>query len=246
MKGVDQMFSRAINLMNCRYLVLAVFGLSIAVGSLAPGAEQPETSHLAFVTEYIRELAAIEKIRAAGEKELNEGKKEGVFRTAIHTSTLMKLELGSHITMMKSMNLKPPFEEFIPSMIQFNKKKIELHQRIIEFGSEFIAAPKPGVDYGKLAAEMPQVRAKLDYIDNALFEASPAVFATLIDMKPDSKGHASHLIITKAEKAKLIDSITSSFGSKLDEEGQNYIVSTASVLKTYLLKDFQCSDDPWE
>jgi hypothetical protein len=72
------------------------------------------------------------------------------------------------------------------------------------------------------------------------------VFATFIDEKPDSKNHASHLIITKAERAQLLKDLTTDFGSKLDQKGQNYTVGAASVLKAYLLKDFKASDDPWE
>jgi hypothetical protein len=102
------------------------------------------------------------------------------------------------------------------------------------------------VDYDKLAAEMPQIRARLDYIDQALFEATPAVFATLIDMKADSKGHSSHLIITKEEKARLISRLDTAFGEKLEQNGPNYTVASAKVLKDYLNKDFKCSDEPWE
>ena len=88
--------------------------------------------------------------------------------------------------------------------------------------------------------------AKLDYIGHSVFEVTPMVFATLLDMKADSKNHVSHLIITKAERAKLIGDLTTYFGSELDQKGQNYTVSAASVLRTYFLKDYKCSDEPWE
>jgi hypothetical protein len=71
------------------------------------------------------------------------------------------------------------------------------------------------------------------------------VFATLIDGREDAQGHASHLIITKAERAKLIHEITLEFGDKLKQDNQNYTVSAASVLKSYLEKDYKCSDEPW-
>lgn len=208
--------------------------------------ETSETPHLAFVTEYIRELAAIEDIRASGEKELKEGTKDGVFSTAVYTSTLMQLELRSDIKMLKSMHLKAPFDFLIPDIIVFYEKKIELHQKLIDIGSAFLAGPKPGVDYGKFAAEMPKIRATLDDIDHSLFQAAPVIFATLIDPKPDSKNHASHLIVTKAERKKLIEDLDLDFGTKLDQKDQNYIVGAASVLKGYLLKDFKCSDEPWD
>jgi hypothetical protein len=86
----------------------------------------------------------------------------------------------------------------------------------------------------------------LDEIDHTLFQAVPTIFATLIDPKPDSKNHTSHLIVTKAERKKLIEDLDDKFGAKLDEKDQNYTVGAASVLKAYFLKDFKCSDEPWE
>ncbi len=216
-----------------------------------------ETPHLEFVTEYIRELAAVERIRAAGQDENNQDKKDDKlpFASAIHTSTLFELELGSQVKMLKGMRLNEPFAELIPNITAFYERKIVLWRRMREISSAFIGGPKDGVfiggpkdgvDYGKLGAEMPELRGNLDFIDQALFEATPSVFATLIDMKEDSKGHASHLIITKEEKARLISKLDDSFGAKLDQKDQNYTVSAASVLKGYLNKDFKCSDEPWD
>ncbi len=229
---------------GCR-LALA---LTLAVGVCSTfAADKPETPRLAFVTEYARELAAIENIRAAGERELKQGTKDAEkFATAVHTSTLFQLELRSQIRALEAMRLNAPFDDLVPNITAFYRNKIALHQNLIDIGSAFIAGPQLGVDYGRLAAEMPKVRAKLEYIDHALFQATPLIFATLIDPKPDSKNRANHLIITKAERAKLLHDITRDFGSKLNQKEQNWTVSSASVLKALLLKDYKCSDEPWE
>jgi hypothetical protein len=209
---------------------------------------KPETPHLEFVAEYIRALAAVERIRAEGEDENNQDKKDDKlpFASAVHTCTLFELELGSQVRMLKGMRLNAPFDGIMAGIIEFYERKILLWRRMREISSAFIGGPKDGVDYGKLAAEMPEIRAGLDFIDQSLFEATPGVFATLIDMKADSKGHASHLIITKEEKARLISKLDDSFGTKLDQKDQNYTVSAAKVLKDYLNKDFKCSDEPWD
>ena len=209
---------------------------------------KPETPHLEFVTEYIRELAAVERIRAEGEAENNQDKKGDKlpFASAVHTSTLFELELGSQVEILKGMRLNKPFDFLIPNITAFYERKIVLWRRMREISSAFIGGPKDGVDYGKLGAEMPEIRGNLDFIDLALFEATPSVFATLIDMKADSKGHASHLIITKEEKAGLISKLDDSFGAKLDQKDKNYMVSAAKLLKDYLNKDFKCSDEAWE
>jgi hypothetical protein len=230
-----------------RVLFCIFFALGAAGGPPPTfGAEKTETSHLVFVTEYVRELAAIEAIRAAAEQELEQGAKDAVFTNAVYTSTRMQLELKTQISRLRGMRLNAPFEKVIADLTGLYQRKIELYQMLGDIGGAFIAGPKPGVDFGKMAAAMPQIRATLDTIDQSIFEATPLIFATLIDKKADSENHVSHLIITKAERERLLSTITNDFGSKLDQKNQNFTVSAASVLKAYLLKDFKSSDDAWE
>ena len=138
------------------------------------------------------------------------------------------------------MRLSYSFDYLIPDLSEFYENKIALHQRMIDICSAFVGGPKEGVDDAKLAAEMPQIRAKLEYIDHSLFEITPMIFAILIDQKPDSKNHLSHLVITRAE-TKLIHDLTIDFGTKLDKKDQNSTVSSASVLITYFLLARLCS-----
>ncbi len=229
-------------LLSCIAFVLA---LTWAMQS-AFAADKPETPHLAFVNEYVRELAAIEDIRATGEQRLKEGVKDDNFSNLIYTGTRIQLELRAQIATLKNMRLNSPNEQLIPDLTAFYGQKIEVYQKLIDIASAFIGSPKPGVDYDKLAAEMPKTRAALDYVDDSVLQITPLVFVTLIDMKPDSKNHASHLTITKAERAKLVSDITNDFGAKLDQKNQNYTVSAAKVLRGFLLKDFKSSDEPWE
>ena len=209
--------------------------------------EKPETPHLEFVTEYLRELAAMEEIRAKGEKELSTDDVHAKFRTIIYTNTLVDLELNSQIRMMKGMSLRDPFDSLIDTITSVYAEKIEIWQRMSEIAAFFLEDdPKPGVDYSKFLVEMPQLRARLDYLDHTLFQTSPLVFSTLIDTtKTNSKGNVDHLVITKAERERLIDTINTEFGAGVDAKDSNYLVSAASVVKSYLEKDsFKSSDDP--
>jgi hypothetical protein len=90
---------------------------------------------------------------------------------------------------------------------------------------------------------LPKITAEIEYVDHSLFQATPLIFATLIDPIPDANNHVSKLIITKAQRKKLIDDLNSYFGKKMDTDQQNWIVSSASVLKGYLLKDYTASDE---
>ncbi len=98
------------------------------------------------------------------------------------------------------MHLGGDFKTLIPTLTAFYQKQIELDQELIDISTKFLSGPKAGVDYGKLAAAVPQLRAKLEYIDRAILETVPLVASTLIDMKPDSQNHVSHLLITSEQR----------------------------------------------
>ena len=92
---------------------------------------------------------------------------------------------------------------------------------------------------------MPEITAKLEFIDKTLFKFGSLIFALLIDPKPDSENHMSRLLITKAQRKQLADQITGAFGKKLDQSEQNYTVSAASIFRDYLTKKgYKCADEP--
>ena len=80
-----------------------------------------ETSHLQFVTEYIRELGKIERLRSQANDELNDGsdKMAGCVRNA----TRYQLELQTQISMLRNVRLNPPFDELAPSLATFNEQR---------------------------------------------------------------------------------------------------------------------------
>ena len=102
------------------------------------GADKPETPHLAFVTEYIRGLSAIEALRAGAEQELKQGEggPSAVFSNAVYTSTRMQFELRTQINVLKGMRLNPPFEEIISNLTKFYEGKIELWQQLAQVRHE--------------------------------------------------------------------------------------------------------------
>ena len=95
-------------------------------GSPKSKAEKQETSHLAFVTEYVRELSAIENIRASAEQDQTQGTNNEKFSNAIYSSKRMQFELRLQINILKQMHLDPPFETLIPNLVNFNESKVEL------------------------------------------------------------------------------------------------------------------------
>jgi hypothetical protein len=223
---------------------------SIAAGQVrSPHAQKPkpETPHLRFVKEYVRELIEDEGLKSTGEKELSEAKAPNEqFSTGIYVSKSTQLELRSQIAMLKSMRLTDPFDTLIPSLIGFYQHQIDLHQQLINISSKFLAGPKEGVDYQALAAKVPEIRAELDDSRKAVFEAAALVFMTLIDEKPDSQGRVSHLLITKAEKADLQDQLEILLKDEPEKGDHDYYVSAAMVLRAGLQKGHKCADEPWD
>lgn len=211
-------------------------------------AKAKETPHYDVVTEYIRSLSAIHRIEQTARKEFQEDADNSIKKLmdGVRSSTRYKLQLGLSIAALKRMTLKKPFDELISNTISFYKMKIKLHEEVIEILQSFIggsADPKSDVDYSKMTARMPEITAKIEYIDESIFQSMVLVFALLIDEKPDNEGHMSHLNITKVQRQKLLDNINIMFGDSLDKENKTWTVSSAALLKTYLLKDYKCIDE---
>jgi hypothetical protein len=97
-----------------------------------------------------------------------------------------------------------------------------------------------------LPPKVPEIRAELDDARKAVFDAAALVFMTLIDQKPDSQGHVSHLLISKAEKADLQDQLDIMLKDEPDKGDHDYYVSAAMVLRAGLQKGHKCADEPWD
>jgi hypothetical protein len=234
-----------------KYLpVIIILFLSFSATSLA-AVKANETLHYDVVAEYIRSLGTIHNLQQTSVKEFqsdNNADNPPVAKmmSAIRNSTRMKLELKYSITTIKGMKLNKPFETLLPTTIEFYKEKVKLHDELIEIAKIFLVdKPKPGIDYSKMAARMPEITATLEYLDESIFKTMVLVFALLIDEKPDNEGHMSHLNITKAQRQKLIDNINGYFGESLDKQNKNWTVSSAALLRLYLLKDYKCTDE-WQ
>lgn len=215
---------------------------AILLGLTVPSRAQ-EIQNLKFVSEYIRELGKVERLRSLAVEELKD--ESNRMASCIRSGTRFELELQSQISMLQGMRLDPPFEQLPASIASFYERKIVLYKKMSDGCTAMMSGPKPGVDYDAIAAGAPKLTAEMEYIDTALFDASPLVFATLIDPVPDANNHMSKLIITKAQRNKLIADINSEFGTKLDEKDQGHIVGAAWVLRAYLGKEkgYSASDE---
>jgi len=213
-----------------------------------PVLAESETPHLEFVKLYIEQLGAIENIRDAAAKELTTDPATQRVADCVHTMTQYQLELTTQVSAMRGVHLSKPLDQFPEGIAEFERQKLDLYKQYGGVCSAMMEGPKPNVDYGKLTASLPKINAQVEFIDHGIFKVAPAVFAALIQTtKTNSHGGLDHLIITKAERDDLVRQIKLTFGDKLNQHDQNWIVSAASVLEFYLEhKGYKCSDEPWD
>jgi hypothetical protein len=114
-------------------IILMIGILLSLLGTCAAAKEVKDTLHYNVVNEYIMSLCGIHKIQQIAIKELQEDSNPSDrLMTGIRNSTRMKLELNRSITAFRGMSLRKPFEELLPTTIFWYKKRVELHNEIIE------------------------------------------------------------------------------------------------------------------
>lgn len=182
-------------------LLIFVFLLVFSGASFAQ-----ETPHYDVVAEFIKELADTKHFQDTAKIEIAETQKmesaekySKIMMATIRNSTRISLKLRASNHMLRSMKLMKPNETLIPALIYWNEQKLKLYDELSNIAKVFIGDPEPNVDYSKFAARMPEITATMEYIDESIFKLTPLVFILLIDQKPDSKNHLSHLAITKDE-----------------------------------------------
>jgi hypothetical protein len=209
-----------------------------------------DTPHYAVVSEFVQELVETKEYQDLAKREFDSARKENaqeVMMAIIRNGTRVKLRLAATVGRLEEMHLDHPFETLLPTLTEFYNKKIALYDEMVTTAQTFVEGPKPGVDYAKLSAHMPEITAQVEYVDESIFKMTPLVFALLISQKPDSHNHLSHMSITHQQANELVSSLQRGFGKSLDAKDQDWTVSSASVLRYYLRdKGYKYADDPWQ
>lgn len=185
-----------------------------------------------------RELAAIPKGAEHGQL---------VLLALVRNGTRTKMKLNVMIGRLRQIETADPnFSTFAPGLADIYSRKAELYNEFVQAAKTLLAGPTAGVDYGKLAAHMPEVTAQIEFVDETIFKITPMVGLLLVSPRPDSKNHLSHLSITREQALKLVRRLEVGFGKSMDAKEPNWTASSASLLRVFLRdKGYQYSDDPW-
>lgn len=228
-------------------LALPLVGQTISSKESKPLISNPQTQdtpRLEVVSEWVRELAAFREVYDRYLAEKKEGNNPAM--DMIRNGARMKIELQTSINNLKGMSLtEESYKNLIPVVIGCYEKKIELFTETNEILGQFIV-PKEGVDYGKLAARLPEITAAMEDLDKTLFQCNQMFCLMLISTKANSHGHLDHLILTRAERKDLADRLQDSFGDNLTAKDRNYSASSAFVLHSLLTGDHKSAEDPWD
>ena len=199
---------------------------------------------LAYVKSFLVHIANLNELKRHAAAEV--AQHHASMNDCIRTSESFILELRSAASAMHSIRLEPgSLAKESPSLManMFDQQQ-QTYQSISNICTQFAAGPKAGVDYGAIAAELPKLSAGLEFSEKTLFNGSPLVLGSIMSLRPDAKGHASHLTISKKEKDDLVRDIQMSFGETLTHKQQNYYLSIASVFES-IIKNHKGYDEPW-
>lgn len=216
----------------------------------APSPKVQDTPPFDLASEYVREICELWEIQGKVDRELVEDKASSdpgtaALMTSIRHSTRVSMALNLNINTLQKMRLtKEPNEKTLGLLIGLYKQKLKLHQDVESISSAFVARPQPGMNYGDLAAKLPKLTAMLDYVDHALYQVTILMFGALIDMKPDSLNRCNHLLITREQRDTLVGRLDGYFGAALGAD-KRYLAASAWLMKLKL-REFKCSDEPWD
>ena len=141
-------------------------------------------------------------------------------------------EMNDSVNRLSLINVDSRWAEFRDMLKQFHQERIALVQEMNQMSKMLLAGPEPGVNYGKFTARAPELTAQVEDIDKSIFTMAQAMFLALVDeARVGADGNLHHLILTKKDRASMVQLIDKIFGPTLEDKNASRIVSSAWVIK---------------
>ncbi|MEP6884659.1 MAG: hypothetical protein ABJC66_07920 [Gammaproteobacteria bacterium] len=203
--------------------------------SLFSCARAGETPPLQFVSEYLREFSAIERIRLAEEQEL-QAARQSMLAICIESGNRYRREIAQQTARMQEMTVLPPSQALPARLVELYGQKLELYTEVVNTCTALKANASTSVGYLEVMSVVSQYSAKVDAIDRSLFNTSTDAYSTLLKMEQGPHDFPRRLGITTAEKQTLLRQIDREFGAELQEDQQTYLVNAATVIRNAIRK----------
>jgi hypothetical protein len=227
-------------------LPLAVIGCAF----FASAQSQPlnETiPRIQLVSEFVRELEVLYRLQETSKKELAEDDTTaGKLATGIRVGTRGGYEMSESILRLDGIAVDGQWAKFRDLLKKLDAERIEIFRELNRIAKEMLSGQKPGVDYGAMAARMPELTAEMEQVDKNMFNMAQAIFFALVDEKrPSPDGKLHYLLLTEKERAGMIGSIDKIWGQTLEDKNASSIVAAAWVIKFGLTRPhYKSADEP--
>lgn len=219
-----------------------VSGLAVILCiSLLSPADGRETPPLQFVTEYLREFSAIERIRLAEEQEF-QAPRQSMLAICIESGNRYRREIAQQTARMQVMSVLPPSQSLPARLVELYGQKLALYTEIVNTCAALKAAANNSVGYLEVMSAVSEYSAKVDSLDHSLFNTSTEAYSTLLSKEPGPQNLPRRLAITTVEKQALLRQIDHDFGAELQDDQQTYLVNAATVIRN-AIRRHKASDE---
>lgn len=195
---------------------------------------------------YLDELKDLTDIGTKTQTDMQSARtSEDKMRENIRSSTRIIHEMESINIRLEALKLEPPFDTISSSLHDLNESRILLNQELVQ-GAKFALTADEG-DLKKmnaLAARAPELQADMENINRTIFKFGVGVATALIDTSlKNSEGKYYRLILTGAQRAKMIAEIEHLFGKELDKDDKSFYAGGADLIRMQLRNSVYQSAD---
>ena len=211
-----------------------VYGASCASLQAEPLAGNAQkAARIALAQEFVRELEVIYRLQETAKKEFAEDSSgSGKLTTGTRVDTRTLFEMNDSINRLSMINVDARWAEFRDALKKLHQERIVLVHEMSQMSKTRLAGPEPDVNYGRLTARAPEITAQVEHLDKIIFTIAKAVFFALVDDdRVGADGTLHYLILTKKDRASMIQLIDKIFDPTLEEKNATHIVSSAWVIK---------------
>jgi hypothetical protein len=229
------------------FAALLAFGIVTSFTSAQSQPFNDKNPRVQLASEFVRELEVIYRLQETGKKELAEDNSgSGKLTTGIRVGARTMIEMNESIGRLDGIAVDGQWAKFRDMLKELDSERARVFRELNQMTKAMMSGPKPGVNYGAMAAHAPELTAELEQVDKSMFNMAKAMFFAVVDDKrlgPDGKLY--HLLLTKKERADMVHLIDDVFGPKLEEKNPPYIVGAAWALKFGLTQPtYKAADEP--
>ncbi len=206
--------------------------------------DRPSPPQFLFVNEFIREMRELDQLGLQGEKELSHASNsDEQLLSFLHWAASVQLASRTSVSVLKDVKLDGQNHETPALLIQANEARIDLLEHMKDLDIQILKGHQPGVDYVKIMADFTESRAALEQLNSSLVNPlASLVFVALMDAgHPDSQNHVSFLVISRKEKAELVQSLAFTTGSA--KKNSAFENAGGVIYDGLVKKGFHCADD---